>query len=285
MQPRLQLQQQLLSWAAGRDDIRAMVQVGSLAREEAGADAHSDLDLILFTTAPEKYTADPSWLSQIGEVWLPVLNQTSRGHAEWLVLFAGGVKGDFLVSAAAGRQTLRDMLLDFPYHNVLRRGLRVLINQTGAAFDSSQLPQAAGEALHPTQEELDAAVNRAILSAARAAKFIYRLDLWRGQSEMSGQLRRQLLTMIEWHARTQSGLHLDTWYDGRHMSVWADPQIVSFVPATFASFDAADMKRALEETIRLIHLLAGEIALALGLQYPNRGQQAAVSWLRSLFAN
>ena len=54
----------LCEWAAGRDDIRGLVLVGSRARGEARAD--SDLDVVLLTTQPARYVERDDWLSELG---------------------------------------------------------------------------------------------------------------------------------------------------------------------------------------------------------------------------
>lgn len=50
------VEQQLVEWAASRDDVRVVLVVGSRARKEAHpADGFSDLDVVMYTTDPALY--------------------------------------------------------------------------------------------------------------------------------------------------------------------------------------------------------------------------------------
>jgi uncharacterized protein len=51
------------SWAAAREDVAAAALVGSWARGAARAD--SDVDLVLLTESPARYTEDESWIEEL----------------------------------------------------------------------------------------------------------------------------------------------------------------------------------------------------------------------------
>jgi hypothetical protein len=100
------------------------------------------------------------------------------------------------------------------------------------------LPQSTSPQL-PDQAEFTALLNRVLLDAIKAAKFIRRKDLWRAKQLCDGEMKQHLLTMLEWEAAAQQDRR-DIWYDGRFLSEWADPQAVAELPAAFAAYDAAD---------------------------------------------
>ena len=56
----------LLTWSALRDDIRAVILVGSYARGAARPD--SDVDIRLLVVEPRTYTDDHSWVAVFGTV-------------------------------------------------------------------------------------------------------------------------------------------------------------------------------------------------------------------------
>ena len=51
-------------WARRRADVSALALVGSWAR--GAADGDSDVDLILLTDTPERFTASDAWLPELG---------------------------------------------------------------------------------------------------------------------------------------------------------------------------------------------------------------------------
>ena len=275
-----QLEHTCAAWAQAQPDICAAVVVGSRARVNHPADEWSDLDLVLFTTTPAAYTAPANWLHEIGQVWASSLNLISRGDPEWLALLAGGLKVDFVFTLATGA-TLEQMMEASPYADVYERGVRVLFDKsaTQGPVEFKRQPHA-----HPTQEELMTLLNRVWLSAARAAKFVRRGDVWRAAAESNGELKRYLLTLLEWHTHATRGLERDTWHDGRFMSEWADPRALELLPATFARYDGASARQALFATLDLCRWLAQEIAGQLGYVYPTDAEACVTGWIGSLFS-
>jgi uncharacterized protein len=56
----------LRSWAESRSDVAAVVLVGSHARGQARAD--SDVDVVVLTSAPQRYLTDMAWVSEFGPI-------------------------------------------------------------------------------------------------------------------------------------------------------------------------------------------------------------------------
>ncbi len=57
---------QFTEWAASREDVMAVVLVGSFARGAARDD--SDIDLVLICDDPQRYLKDDQWLKNFGGV-------------------------------------------------------------------------------------------------------------------------------------------------------------------------------------------------------------------------
>ena len=88
----------MVSWGAGRDDLRAIVVVGSHARSDHPADPWSDLDLIFMARRPKRYLDQSDWVVEIEPPWLTVLEPTLVGGEQIFHLtFAGGTKVDLVV--------------------------------------------------------------------------------------------------------------------------------------------------------------------------------------------
>ncbi len=276
---REQLEKRIADWAANRPDIRSIIIVGSRARAEHPTDEWSDLDLMLFTSNPESYVSSADWLEENGRVWLTLLNYTGRGDPEWLVLFAGGLKADFALVGAAGN--LQQMIDQSPYHFVLQRGARVLVDKDGLRAPLV-LPEPQPASL-PARNEFLAAVHGFLLSVGRLARELKRGELWRAKVTCDCDLKGRLLEMLEWHARAAYNPERDTWYGGRFLEEWADPRAMEMLPTTFAAYDASDIQRALFATLDLFRWLAIETAERLGDAYPKLTDWLVTQWLESLF--
>jgi aminoglycoside 6-adenylyltransferase len=286
------METRIVFWAQARPDVHAVLVVGSRARCDHIADIFSDLDLILFSENPTLLAGERDWLAQFGEVWAACLDHTGAGDPEWLVLYAGGLKADFVLSqmpgGLGGSASLVKALEQVAYDEVLARGVRVLVDKTDSAplqdSPASGLQPLAGlqSASLPDQNAFRACIERFLVQAARAAKLVRRGDLWRAKGAVDGELKATLLTMLEWHARAVHGLEHDTWYGGRFIREWADPRALAEMPGTFAAFDQADMQRALFATLELFRWLANETAARLGYTYPLEPVKQMAAWMQSI---
>lgn len=282
MTPYEELEARIGRWAAARAEVCAALVVGSRARTVEPADEWSDLDLVLFVSDARALAASGAWLEEVGEVWLASLQRTGGGDLEWIALFAGGLKVDWvLVPVSPGAATLAEMMSATLYQAVYRRGVRVLLDKSDLR---PPLPEPEPAALtHPSPAEFEEALARAWLEALRMAKALQRGDLWQASRTNHGALRAHLLTLMEWHARAQHGPSHDTWHEGRFLERWADPRAVAALPATVAPYEAAGLWQALFATLALLHWLARESAARLGYTYPAQREAALLALLAQRF--
>src|SRR5215831_11138162 len=98
---------EVVAWASDREDIRAVVLLGSQARAASPADEHSDVDVVLFADDPDPYFSEGDWLSRFGEPLLSFVEATPvGGFAERRVLFRDGLEVDFVVPPAGAAQEI-----------------------------------------------------------------------------------------------------------------------------------------------------------------------------------
>jgi RimJ/RimL family protein N-acetyltransferase len=112
-------------WAGSRSDIVAVAVVGSQARGAARTD--SDLDLVLLTRVPERYTREESWAQEIGGAQV-------RGSAHRGVLFeqrvrtASGLELDLGIGPPRWAST---QPVECGTARVAREGLRIVYDPEG----------------------------------------------------------------------------------------------------------------------------------------------------------
>lgn len=276
------LESRITAWAAAHPDLVAAVVVGSRGRSDHPADQWSDLDLVIFAVEPDQFIQDGSWMESFGPLWASWLDDTGAGYPERFALYAGGLKVDIVfVPVQAGDETLADMLRSFAHQDVLQRGVRVLFDKTSLASPAGvSLPAAVNQPHSPLcPDKFRAGLSQFWITATKTAKLIQRGDLWRAKHACDSELKACLLRMLEWHARARYGPEGDIWYDGRFLSSWADPRAVAELPATFATYDQADLRRALLATLRLYNWLAGETAAGLGCEYPRPNDLQILDWI------
>jgi aminoglycoside 6-adenylyltransferase len=258
--------QQILDWARAREDIRAALVVGSLARAGTHpADAFSDLDLVLYTTDRALYqTADS--LPHLAAILLHIREETwPDGSREYMaLLIEDGVLGkiDLAFPPVERLALMVQGGLEPPYD----RGYIALLDKDGLA---AKLP-APGVAKPflplPGQAEFNHVVGEFFYDALMTAKQIRRGNLWLAKSK-DCLCKHHLLTMLEWQTLADKPM-TDVWHDGRFMQEWLDKGIQGKLPDLFGGFDAASSFDALKRTIELFRQSAQHVAARLKLDYP-----------------
>lgn len=273
------LENRIHEWAVSREDIRAVLVVGSRARSHHLADELSDLDLILLTTDTSFYRIDSTWLNTFGTVLLSAVDVLESGDPEWIVVYEGVLKGDFSFFQVTENDSLAGQLTHFPFQNVLARGIRVLVDK----FPQSKpllLPIRPFQM--PSPKRFEHIVADFWIVATRVAKFIQRGDLWRAVTMLYCKMRFYLVTMMEWHAHVLHGLDYDTWYDGRFMDEWLDAETRAALPDLFGRYNAAELRAALHKMVKLFRRLAQVVAQNLGYDYPQAADDQISIWLYML---
>ena len=258
-------------------DVHALVIVGSRARTDHTADAWSDLDLIMFCVDTSIYRDDTGWLALLGEPRLILLEHPDHPQPEWFVLLPGGLRVDIMlvqVPVEAGDAvSLSHLLAAFPYQNVLRRGVRILFARTETEPSAPGEPLGDFQPQHPSAAAFQDLASRMFFEALRSAKLLARGDLWRAKQSCDCASKALLLTMLEWHTRALHGLEHDVWYDGRFLERWAEPDVAAVLPQTFATYDTADIQRALQATLSVFGHVGRTTAAQLGYTYPVASEQ------------
>jgi predicted nucleotidyltransferase len=120
--------QQLRLWASERDDVRALVLVGSFARGEARPD--SDLDVVLVTNNQHAYLDNTDWVSafgRVGRVELEPYGTVTSVRA----FYDDGLEIEFGIAPASWAAKP----FDAGTEQVARQGIVVLLDRDGHATD------------------------------------------------------------------------------------------------------------------------------------------------------
>lgn len=255
----------LVRWAERRDDIGAVLLVGSQARTEEPADRWSDVDVVLFVEEPARYLDDAGWVEAFGQPLLTFLERAPVGDAiERRVLYDDGLDVDFVVFPSTA---LELAAADPETAAVLGRGYRVLADRVGLtelAAQASALKPLPGL---PSEDDLDALAADFWYHAVWAARKLARGELLTAKRSTDGYLKERLLTLLTWHAQAV-GPKRDTWHEARFFERWADPRSVEALRDAYARYHAYDVRRALQATTAVFERFERETRELLGLAPP-----------------
>ena len=248
-------------WAREREDVRAVMVVGSQARSDAPADAWSDLDVVLFVDDPRRLADDETWVEGFGTPVLTFLESTAFGdRVERRVLYESGEDVDFPLLEASG---WRELSASPEAQLLLARGYRVLHDELGLVEALRDLAPVA-DSWPP-----DAAAFRQLASdfwyhALWTAKKLRRGEVFTALECLDCYLKRRLVELLGWHARSLDET-VDTWHGGRFLERWADPGALAALERAYAQYDVRDVARGLWETIDLWQGVEEETERRLGL--------------------
>lgn len=291
-----ELETQLLAWARGRGDVRAIAAVGSRAQPSSLRDAWSDLDVVLVVKKPRRFVATDEWIREIEEPYIGYVIKTPLGEglARGAIFRDGLATIDFAIlgrsSLLAATLLLRafswrpslSRLLPPPFYGQMEAFARMISGGARVLLDKDRLiTRLTGYEIawrpHRALSEqtfLDA-IGTFFGIVIWAAKKLRRGDLWRCAVAADHDVKELLLGMIEWHALAFHGDDYETWYLGRYMHRWADPRIVEAIPGVFAGYEPAELRRCLGHVMELYCWIAREVAERSGYAYPRETEQRA----------
>jgi molybdopterin-guanine dinucleotide biosynthesis protein A len=249
-------------WAIERDDVRAILVIGSQARDEVPADRLSDLDLVLFVDDPPSLAADPSWAVSFGTPVLSFVEPAAVGAVlERRVLYEDGQDVDFALFPAA---TWREITRSPEAVSVVSRGFRLLYDELGLAEELGKLPARARE------EPPDAKTFHELAAdfwyhALWTARKLRRGEVFVALECLDAYMKARLVTLMGWHARALEP-SVDTWHGGRFLERWGDPGALVALEFAYARYSVRDVARALWATIDLFQGLEEETARRLGFE-------------------
>jgi aminoglycoside 6-adenylyltransferase len=268
-------------WAEATPDVRGMLILGSRARTDHPADEWSDLDLLVFAHNPEQFIHSSEWAVSLAPVWLTFVERTGDGKSwERRTLYKGGLDVDVALNPA---EWLDGMVQGMPpdYADVVRRGVRVLVDKDGQLAQIQQMPLPdTPHFQQPTEQEFLNATSDFWYHTLWSVKHLRRGELWWAKSCVDMHLKGLLQRMLECHAHATRGDAHDTWLRGRFLEEWADPRAVEQLRFAFARYDANDIADALKATMELYRWLEDETSARWGYTPPVEGEQraAATAW-------
>jgi aminoglycoside 6-adenylyltransferase len=267
---------QILAWAEARPDIRAVVMTGSTVRDDGSADGAADLDIELFTTAPELY-ASTRWMGEIRPVWVQLGFEPDNelDYRNRLTIFEGGQKVDFRVAPiVAMERMVSSGVLD----EVYERGYRVLFDKDGI---TAGLPPPTRPAQPlPSAEEYRAVIDEFWFEAWHIPKYTARDELWVVKFR-DWTMKELLRRMLEWNALARDP-NADVWYIGTKMKDWVTPVQWRRLQEIFGHFDAGDSLRALHATCSLFSEVARDVGDRLGYTYPSAVERSMLGYVEQL---
>ena len=280
----------LVSWAGKCSDIRFAAILGSRARTDHPADEWADLDLLIVTQNPQYYINTTEWTEKMGKPLLTFIEPTASGEQkERRVLYEGMLDVDFAIFPASKieelldtqSQTLEERALLLA--NAFGRGMRIIVDKDRLAekFRTIISGKEPSKLQPPAYEEFIEVVSDFLYHCVWTTKHLMRGELWWALTCLNCHLASLQLRMTEWQARTTHGKNYDTWFRGRFLETWANPEVITGLRTALSHYDWNDACMALEASMTLFRQTSMATAEKLNFQYPLDIDKEISTWMKS----
>jgi aminoglycoside 6-adenylyltransferase len=275
-----QLKRRIIAWATQQVDIRVMVQVGSLARTDHPGDEWSDLDIMIFSTDPQRYLTGTVWLEDIDELWTSMRSRTVGGDDEQLVVFSDGNRADFVIMDYRKLDGIGEMAV---LPEIFLRGIDILLDR-----DNLLTPLLPATFYGPSYEKPSVAGFRSLadavwFAAVSSAKLLRRGNLYEVKL-LENRILADMTSFIELHTHATRGWRVDTWYGGHFIDEWADPRVLEALSGVYSQYNLEDNWRALFARMDLHRWMIDEIAEAMGFEYSDLAYERCNQFVKDLYS-
>ena len=284
--------ERFVAWTETRPDIRFAAVLGSRARKDHPADDWADLDLLMITQKPQDYINIAEWTTKMGTPLLTIIEETSAGEQEERrVLYEEMLDVDYAIFPTAkiekmldtDDQSQRPEQTALLLANAFGRGIRIIVDKDRLTekFKTVTSRKEQPKPRPPTCEEFSQTVSDFLYHCVWTTKHLLRGELWWALTCLNCRLPFLQLRMTEWQARAIHGENYDTWFRGRFLESWANPEVIAGLSNSFSHYDENDAFKALEAAMNLFRKTSVTTAEKLKFQYPLEADKKISTWIKS----
>jgi aminoglycoside 6-adenylyltransferase len=278
----------LHDWAAGQDDVRAMLLTSTRAVPGAGVDALSDYDITLVVRDVALRATDRGGIDAFDEVliayWDPLKADPESGliTSGKIVQYADGLKIDVILWPVAmmahlARQPALPAELD--------AGYRVLLDKDGLA---TSLPAPTGRGYTPDPPDRETYlrnVNDFFVGVPYVAKCLVRDEILPAKWVLDYDMRFvYLLPMLEWRMECDHDWSVSPGVNGRGLKRRLPPGLWAEFETTFTGAGTEENRDALFRRLAFYRRIAREVAAHLGFRYPDDLDHRVTALAREMLA-
>jgi aminoglycoside 6-adenylyltransferase len=115
-------------------------------------------------------------------------------------------------------------------------------------------------------------------------KKILRGEIWSAKSCVDCYMKNLLRQLLEGYSKAANGKDFDVWHDGRFFDSWIDENIKKQLRTAYGTYDAADILRALKNTMLIFSEVSSKTAAFLNYDNPVTAEAYAVKQIEKLTA-
>jgi aminoglycoside 6-adenylyltransferase len=278
----------LVSWAAGRPDVRAALLTSTRAIPHGRVDQLSDYDVILVVEDVRPYFEDRSWLDAFGEVlvayWDPIHPEPETGIDQVMnvIQFVGGLKIDFTVWPV---ELLRQIVAAPALPEELDAGYLVLLDKDDLTGTMRSPSYAAYIPARPDEATYQRFIEEFFSDVPYVAKCLWRGELLPAKWCLDYDMKHvYLLRALEWRVECDHGWAAPVGSLGKSLRKRLPPEIWAELEASYAGAGIAENWEALFATIAVFRRVLSEVGAHLGYAYPHELDRRVTAYAEQIRA-
>jgi hypothetical protein len=282
------IEARIADWAKGREDIEAVLIVGSRGMDHASTLQNgSDLDVIIFTSNPKWYQINVQWYHEVADVVIGQYEDSNHMifavSEDFYVIFKPDLDVDFsVVPIRFVRKEIQLARLFLRFPNLVA-GLEQRLRAEASAFrlgfrtlfDRDSLAQEIAESFgqlnwianYPSIPEYISAIDKYLVGTFKAIKKAKSGKVFHAKWLCDTTLKLQLIQMVKWHTYAQEQSTDPHRLLELSITQWADTRIKEELPHTFSEYRPDDIYRALYASLNLFYWVTAETSKRLGHEY------------------
>jgi aminoglycoside 6-adenylyltransferase len=273
------IMEKLVAYANKSELIQVMLLFGSRARVKNVADKYSDYDIIFLVKDVDYFLNTDQWLNQIEKCYISFQEPTAAYGQERRVFFSDAMDMDFLFYDVKEYERLAS---DTTIQSFCFRGYKMLVDKID--FKTAIERNKSFEDIRTifSEKEFINLANTFWFHSIWSVKKILRGEIWAAKSCVDGYMKDLLRQMLEGHTKAVHSKDFDVWHDGRFLDNWVDENIKIQLKTAYGMYDAMDILRAMNNTMRIFSVVSSKTAVILDYDYPITAEKYAVEQIKKL---
>ena len=276
--------QNIIQWARGREDIRAVLLTSTRAVPGGKVDFFSDYDVIMIVTDIYPYFKQNSWLEDFGDVLVyyrdPIKLVFGLEKFAYITQYMDGCKLDFTLWPVG---IIHGVIKTEQLPEDLDVGYTVLIDKDHITDELMPPSYKAFIPDPPKESEYLSLIQEFFHEATYVAKHLWRNELIPAKYNLDYRMKHvNLVKMLQWRMETDHNWSLKLGAYGKGLKDHLKPGIWTALGQSYVGVNIEENWQALFRTIDLFRRVAIEVADELCYEYPNELDGRVMVYLRKV---
>lgn len=275
--------QDVKEYAKNNNDIKALLITSSTVNPHAKTDIFSDLDLVIVTDNPQKFSNNKEWRAEFGDILVSFNDNFKLEEIKTytrLVLYQDHIRIDFSIWPVKliKKLTTYDKLPDY-----LDIGYEVLYDKNNLTEKLKRPTYQAFKTKIPSEEQYRKTVNNFWWDITYIPKYLWR-DQFYFMKYMDYFIKFNLLQpMVEWLIGVENNWAVNPGKCGSKFQEYLSEEDWNQLETTFSGYDREENWQAMFKMMEFFQKAAKKVGKSLGYEYPQQLDDDVTEYVNKVY--